>query len=161
MSKSTRSISGAAKNTFLDGIVRSALGEDHAARERLLEELTAAVASLRIRVEADRGRKATRTVTLPAPDKSGASSAPLSSRDAEPDDDFDPYTPNVIVVVRTRGRDAALAALAALTSERHLRVLAHEQQLGVPPGQHSLADIRHAIVAAAERRIANRLAAGS
>lgn len=156
MSKSTRSISGAAKNTFLDGIVRSALGDDHAARERLLEELTAAVASLRIRVEAERGRKTTRTVTLTPPGKA-ASNQPS----AESDDDFDPYTPNVIVVVRTRGRDAALASLDSLTNERHLRLLAHEQQLGVPEGPLPLTELRQAIVAAAERRIANRIAAGS
>jgi hypothetical protein len=158
MSKSTRSISGAAKNTFLDGIVRSALGEDHAAREKLLEELTAAVTSLRIRVEAERGRKTTRTVTLPLP---AQANRPAQGASSEPDDDFDPYTPNVIVVVRTRGRDAALAALAAVTNERQLRLLAHEQQLGVPEGQMPLADLRQAIVASAERRIANRIAAGS
>jgi hypothetical protein len=162
MSKSTRAISGAAKNTFLDGIVRSALGDDHAARERLLEELTAAVSSLRIRVEAERGRKATtRTVTLPPPPAVAASAAADYGAAPDLDADFDPYTPNVIVVLRTRGRDATLAALAALTSERHLRLLAHEQQLGVPEGRVPLADLRQSIVAAAERRIANRLAAGS
>lgn len=160
MSKSTRAISGAAKNTFLDGIVRSALGDDHVARERLLQELTAAVSSLRIRVEAERGRKATtRTVTLSPPPAASANAEYGAAPDL--DADFDPYTPNVIVVLRTRGRDAALAALAAVTSERHLRLLAHEQQLGVPEGRVSMADLRQAIVAAAERRIANRLAAGS
>ncbi|MDO9382447.1 MAG: hypothetical protein Q7T86_06240 [Hyphomicrobiaceae bacterium] len=162
MSKSTRSISGAAKNTFLDGIVRSALGDDHAARARLMEELTAAVSSLRIRVEAERGRKATtRTVTLPAPPPASAGTAAGYGPATDLDADFDPYTPNVIVVLRTRGRDAALAALAAITNERHLRLLAHEQQLGVPEARASLADLRQAIVAAGERRIANRLAAGS
>lgn len=163
MSKSTRAISGAAKNTFLDGIVRSALGDDHAARERLLEELTAAVSSLRIRVEAERGRKATtRTVTLsPPPAAPPGAAAGYGTTAPDLDADFDPYTPNVIVVLRTRGRDATLAALAAVTSERHLRLLAHEQQLGVPEGRVSLTDLRQAIVAAAERRIANRLAAGS
>lgn len=157
MSKSTRAISGAAKDTFLDGIVRSALGDDHAARERLMQELTAAVTSLRIRVEAERGRKGTtRTVTLPPPqDFARQQIAP-----AEDHGDFDPYTPNVIVVLRTRGRDAALAALAAITSEHNLRLLAHEQQLGITEGVASLADIRQAIVAAAERRVANRVAAG-
>ncbi len=155
MSKSTRTISGAAKNTFLDGIVRSALGEDHDARERLLAELTAAVASLRIRIEAEKGRSRTKTVTLKAP--SGPAPFEASSVD---DDGFDPYTPNVIVVVRTNGRDAALAALALITDERHLRLLAHEQQLGIPDGPLTLTDIRLAIVAAAERRVANRLAAG-
>lgn len=156
MSKSTRAISGNAKNTFLDGIVRSALGDDHEARERLLAELTAAVASLRIRVEAEKGRTTTKTVTLKAPPSAAFD-------DAHPtvdDDEFDPYTPNVIVVVRTKGRDAALAALASITNERHIRLLAHEQQLAVPDGGASLSELRAAIVAAAERRVANRMAAG-
>ena len=153
MSKSTRAISGAAKNTFLDGIVRSALGDDHEARERLLAELTAAVASLRIRVEAEKGRTTTKTVTLKAP--------PTSPQVADTSDqDFDPYTPNVIVVVRTKGRDAALAALSLITEERHLRSLAHEQQLAVPDAKVSMSELRDAIVMSAERRVANRIAAG-
>lgn len=157
MSKNTRSLSGAAKNTFLDGIVRSALGEDHAARERLLQELTAAVASLRVRVEAERGRKAKKARVTEADLELPAPRAPAGAQIAG---DFDPYTPNVIVVLRTKGRDAALAALDAIGREDHLRLLSHEQQLGVPPEARTAADIRMAIVAAAERRIANRRAAG-
>lgn len=158
MSKNTRALSGAAKNTFLDGIVRSALGEDHAARDRLLEELTAAVASLRVRVEAERGRKGKKgrasevEVTLPPPAKDVYSELAPG--------DFDPYSPNVIVVVRTKGRDAALAALASITREDQLRQLSHEQQLSIPPEVRTAADMRVAIVDAAERRIANRRAAG-
>lgn len=158
MSKNTRALSGAAKNTFLDGIVRSALGEDHAARDRLLLELTAAVASLRVRVEAERGRKGKKSrsseveVTLPPPaDQAYSELVP---------GDFDPFSPNVIVVVRTKGRDAALAALASITREDQLRQLSHEQQLSIPAEVRTAADMRTAIVEAAERRIANRRAAG-
>lgn len=157
MSKNTRALSGAAKNTFLDGIVRTALGEDHAARERLMHELTAAVASLRVRMEAERGRQSRKSRTT---ETEVVLRAPASAPPSTPTSTFDPYTPNVIVVLRTKGRDAALAALAAVTNAEHLRLLSHEQQLGVPTDVRSPADLRLAIVAAAERRIANRQAAG-
>jgi hypothetical protein len=157
MSKNTRTLSGAAKNTYLDGIVRSALGDDHDARERLMRELMSAVASLRVRVEADRGRSSRhRTVEADA----YRPSLPASTSAVAATDNFDPYTPNVIVVLRTKGRDAALLALSAITREDHLRQLSHEQQLSVPADARSVADLRLAIVTAAERRVANRQAAG-
>lgn len=160
MSKSTRALSGAAKNSFIDGIIRSALGEDHAARERVLQELTAAIASLRIRIDTEKGRVPAGWATE-ALEQIGVEEAEPSYPAPPAQSAFDPYTPNVIVVLRMKGRDAALAALAVIGDERHLRLLAHEQQLGIPPEAKSLPNIRMAIVAAAERRVANRRAAGS
>lgn len=158
MSKTTRTLSGAAKNSFLKGVVKSALGDDHDARDRLMAELTAAIASLRVRVEAERGRKrqtAAQPSAAPAsPNLEPAATPPSSSKP------FDPYSPNVIVVIRTRGRDAALTELTSIATEQNLRLLAREQQLGIPKDTMSLSEIRDAIIAAAERRIANRLAAG-
>lgn len=182
MTKSTRALSGAAKNVFLEGMVRSALGDDHDARERLLKELTEAIASLRVRVEAERGRRAIsdwteRVLSVAEAAESDAAAepavtaAPPAAPQPEPrlDDSarergaatFDPYEPNVIVVVRTKGREAALQALALIARESDLRLLAHEQQLGIPGDASGLPAIRDAIVSAAERRIANRRAAGS
>jgi hypothetical protein len=74
---------------------------------------------------------------------------------------FDPFSPNVVVILRTSGRAAALAALAAIDREEHLRLLAREQRLNVGPDLASLAELRAAIVGAAERRVANRVAAAS
>ena len=65
----------------------------------------------------------------------------------------------MIVVVRKSGRDAALAALKDIDSLEHLRLLAREQRLAVPAELSSAAELRAAIVTAAERRIANRVAA--
>jgi hypothetical protein len=67
----------------------------------------------------------------------------------------------VIVVVRKSGRDAALSALGAIENLDHLRLLAREQRLAVPAELSSALELRSAIVAAAERRIANRMAAAS
>ena len=74
---------------------------------------------------------------------------------------FDPFSPNVIVVFRKSGRDAALAALAGIDSADQLRLLAREQRLVVPADVSSTQELRAAIVTAAERRIANRMAAAS
>jgi hypothetical protein len=74
---------------------------------------------------------------------------------------FDPYSPNVIVVIRKSGREAALAALAAIDSADHLRLLAREQRLALSADVRSAQELRAAIVTAAERRIANRMAAAS
>jgi hypothetical protein len=170
MTKTTRALSGAAKDTFLDGMVRSALGEDGDARDRLLKELTQAIASLRVRVEAERGRRAisdwTERVLSIAEEAApqAVDEAPAATQEAKPPPaqaTFDPYDPNVIVVVRTKGREAALTALTRISRESDLRLLAHEQQLGVPADASGLPAIRDAIVTAAERRIANRRAAGS
>jgi hypothetical protein len=184
MTKTTRVLSGAAKDVFLEGVVRSALNDDHEARDRLLAQLTEAIASLRVRVDAERGRRsitdwtsrvlAAADAVAPAPRGPGAHNSDdavpavgaASAADDEaalplPPADFDPYDPNVIVVLRTQGREAALSALAGIAEEAQLRLLAHEQQLGIPAGLSGLPAMREAIVAAAERRVANRRAAGS
>jgi hypothetical protein len=72
---------------------------------------------------------------------------------------FDPFSPNVIVVVRKSGRDAALEALGAIDNVDNLRLLAREQRLSIGTDLETIADVRAAIVTAAERRIANRMAA--
>ena len=63
--------------------------------------------------------------------------------------------------MRKSGRDAALAALDAIDSPDNLRLLAREQRLTVGADAVSAAELRAAIVTAAERRIANRMAAAS
>lgn len=73
---------------------------------------------------------------------------------------FDPYSPNVIVVLRKSGREQVLEALSSISEAEQLRLLAREQQLGIAQDLVTLDEIRLAIVAAAERRIANRRAAG-
>ena len=144
MSKPARALSGAAKNAYIAKVVKSALGEDHVARDEVARQLAAAIASLRVPVEAARAEAAADVVI---------------EADAGGEEAFDPFTPNVIVVLRTKGREAVLAALEGIERENQLRLLAHEQQLGLPEEAVSAPAIRDAIVAAAERRIANRRAA--
>jgi hypothetical protein len=54
-----------------------------------------------------------------------------------------------------------LEELTSIDDVASLRLLAREQQLGIANDLDEAADIRLAIVAAAERRIANRRAAAS
>jgi hypothetical protein len=67
----------------------------------------------------------------------------------------------VVVVIRTEGRAAALEALQRISDAGNLRLLAREQQLSIDAGLTGPDDLAEAIVAAAERRIANRRAAAS
>lgn len=160
MTKTTRALSGAAKNAFLDGVLRSVLGDDHAARERLMQDLVAAITAVRVRVEAeratggDRGEELTDAVALPP-------ESPQPAEPAQQGDPFDPYAPNVVVVLRKQGRDAAIAALLSIGSEDRLRRLASAQQLGLPDAGITIQQICETIMDAAERRVANRRAAAS
>lgn len=147
MAKSVNSLSGVAKDAYLRQVVASEsdLGTD--ATERLAERLQAEISRVWVRTSAPAMADA-----HPEPPESDA---PASATD------FDPFTPNVIVVVRTAGRDKALAALGQIAAAENLRVLAKHQQLGIDADLAEPDEIRAAIIAAAERRIANRRAAAS
>ena len=144
MAKRVQSLTGEAKDAFLERAAASAGGGD------VLEALKRDVTRVWVRIEAlASGVPEAATDALPAEDAAAA------------DDAFDPYTPNVIVVIRTKGREAALAALQRIAAPANLRLLAREQQLGIEAELSAADEIRQAIVAAAERRIANRRAAAS
>ncbi len=169
MARTKRVLAGAAKDAFLRRMLASETGLDEETRARLMHRLQDAVALLAIRHQPYRDAEPAAPEAAPAaetpaavaelppePAASCTTTAPAAS--AEP---FDPYSPNVIVVFRTRGRDAVLAELQPIDDVDSLRLLAREQQLGIAADLADACDIRHAIVAAAERRIANRRAAAS
>jgi hypothetical protein len=159
-SRSTRPLSGAAKDAYLKRAVAAESTLSTEQQASLTERLKADIASLTLRALAQE-------VTVGADADSGEiSEAPpaevtAAAADAEPAVAFDPYSPNVIVVVRRSGREAALEELGRIEDVASLRLLAREQQLGIAPELTGAAEIRAAIVAAAERRIANRRAAAS
>jgi hypothetical protein len=154
MAKSSKALSGAAKDAYLKRAIRAETDIPAHVRERLAERLRGEIASLALRP------KASDPAHEPAPAiGDGSDDGPRGSA-ARPAD-FDPYSPNVVVVIRTRGRDAVLDALGTIDDVDNLRLLAREQQLGIAPELSRPEEIRAAIVAAAERRIANRRAAAS
>jgi hypothetical protein len=149
MGKKTKALSGASQDAYFRRVLKEQpnLGPD--ARERLERRLRQDIAQLRLRKVVDEDAQ------TPAP----------VAREALPPvpacPPFDPLSPNVIVVVRKSGREGALAALGMIESPDDLRLLAREQRLAVGAGFSSAAELRAAIVTAAERRIANRMAAAS
>lgn len=74
---------------------------------------------------------------------------------------FDPYAFSAVVVLTKTGKDGLLKRLAAIDRPEHLQKLAQAQHLAVDAALSSPAELRAAIVKAAEQRIANRRAAAS
>ena len=161
MQKKTRALSGASQDAYFRRVFKAYPNLSADERERLVRRLRQEIAQLRLRRsardEAGSTETATPAETKPAP----ALAVPAVSAPTQASTPFDPFSPNVIVVVRTSGRDAAMAALATIDSLDDLRLLAREQRLAVAGDPTSPTDLRTAIVAAAERRIANRMAAAS
>jgi hypothetical protein len=161
MQKKTRALSGASQDAYFRRVFKAYPNLSADEREHLVRRLRQEIAQLRLRRsardEAGSPETATPAETKPAP----ALAVPAVSAPTRASTPFDPFSPNVIVVVRTSGRDAAMAALATIDSLDDLRLLAREQRLAVAGDPTSPTDLRTAIVAAAERRIANRMAAAS
>ena len=180
MPRKTRALSGAAQDAYFRRVLKTYASLSTEERDTLVRRLRGEIAQLRLRVIATgapatdapdtshatqrvsaQNEKADQAEPPPQTEPSGAEPEPLAppaDRAAPP---FDPYSPNVIVVLRKAGREAALRALTAIDSPDDLRLLAREQRLGVSAELSSAAELRAAIVAAAERRVANRLAAAS
>jgi hypothetical protein len=146
MAKTTRALSGAAKDAFFDRVVEREHLDAHVS-SRLVGRLKGSVSQVRVRT----GDEAMQAPELIA--------AVVAVHDDEPP--FDPFTPNVIVVLRTQGREAALAELGKVRGIENLRLLAREQQLSIGSELATELEVREAIVHAGERRIANRRAAAT
>lgn len=142
-------LSGFALHQYLKGVVRREPGLAPAARTRLVSLLEAEIASLRLRRSIEYDADA----ATPAKSCAGA-----GIETAAP---FDPFTPNVVVVLRTQGAPATMAALLALGDAGLLQALAREQRLTIDEDLDGIEAIAAAIVTAASRRISNRRAAAS
>jgi hypothetical protein len=138
-------LSGAAQDAFFRRLLAAHASLSALERERLVALLRREVAELRLAGSAVRRRQ-------PAPADRGGEVEP-------PQGAFDPYAPNLIVVLRREGPAAALAALARIERADDLRRLARAQRLAIAAGLRAPGDLRTAILKAAARRIANRKAA--
>jgi hypothetical protein len=158
MKKVTKALSGASQDAYFRRVLKAYANLSDTERERIVQQLREEVAQLRLRVKVQ-GHVAAPSGPPPMPAIQAAAAIPQPRAAASARLPFDPYSPNVVVVLRKSGREAALAALAAIDSTENLRLLAREQCLNVDAGVSSAAEMRTAIVMAAERRIANRVAA--
>jgi hypothetical protein len=156
MKKETKALSGASLDAYFRRVLKAHPNLSAAERDQIVRQLREEVAQLRLRVKVHEDI-AVSPGPPPTPDAQPAAAIPQAAANAGLP--FDPYSPNVVVVVRKSGREAALAALAAIDSTENLRLLAREQRLNVDADISSAAQMRTAIVMAAERRIANRVAA--
>jgi hypothetical protein len=158
--RSTKALSGAAQDAYFRRVLKAQGSLSQEAREQVVRSLKRDIAQLRLRREPlPDGLLAASPVSERGPPPHPPPSAPAAASGAAAT--FDPFSPNVVVLLRTQGRAAALAALAAIDNQTQLRLLAREQRLSVAPDLTSPAELRAAIVSAAERRIANRAAAAS
>jgi len=165
-------LSGASQHAYFRRVLKAYPSLSAVERDQVLDRLRREIAHLRLRREGARPPAVVPPAAAPATPRRPNTEKQASSKQAAAlpitgpatavaTARFDPFSPNIVVVVRLAGRAAALAALASIESEDDLRLLAHEQRLSVKEQLSSLAELRAAIVAAAERRIANRLAAAS
>ena len=164
MAKGSKPLWGSSKDAYFRRMLRAEAAVDAETFERLMGRVQAEVVQVRLReaAEAEAESPATEIVAEPELASEVASTSVEDGDGSETSGEgapFDPYSPNVVVVIRTAGRDEALAALGGIERVDHLRVLAREQQLSIESELLTAAEIRAAIVAAAERRIANRKAA--
>ncbi|MDX2201691.1 MAG: hypothetical protein NW223_03000 [Hyphomicrobiaceae bacterium] len=176
MTRRTKALSGASQDAYFRRVLKSFPDVGEEARERIVRRLRGEIAQLRVRQGAHEAAGAVGESAAEAGNgeaievHAGGSAAPADRETmagspsrraavataAEP---FDPFAINVIVVLRTAGKDAALKALNGIGDADNLRLLAREQRLSVDDDLSTTEALTAAIVAAAERRIANRRAA--
>lgn len=76
-------------------------------------------------------------------------------------ENFNPYLFSALVALAKHGREGLMARLKDIKSAEHLRAFADAQHVPVDPALERSEDIRKAIVAGVERRLADRKAAAS
>lgn len=174
MTRKTKALSGASQDAYFRRVLKTYPNISDEARERIVRQLRREISQLRVRPTAREAAEAAlvegttppspsiaeaAVVEAPAAAPPVSTPAPQEKAPAAPAAPFDPFAVNVVVLLRTQGKAAAIAALEAISDADNLKLLASEQQLGVSTELSSPEDLSAAIVAAAERRIANRRAA--
>jgi hypothetical protein len=142
------------KRAFFRAFIQREKKLDSAATEKLAEALAKAVNMMRV-------------WEMPEPEAAPAPAATVTAKgkspaaDASPNAPFDPYAFSAIVVLAKTGKDGLMKRLAEIKSAEHLKAFAEAQHLAVNPSVKKLDDLRRAIVAATEQRLADRKAAAS
>jgi hypothetical protein len=153
MSKGKQLWPGDKMHAFFRAHIRRETSLDDAAAERLAAALTKVVNRMLVWELPDANESA---VAAEKPAR-GSHAAERHAR-AE---NFNPYLFSVIVVLTKHGRDGLLKRLQEIRSVKHLRAFAEAQHVPVAPTLKRSEDIRKAIVATAEQRLADRKAAAS
>jgi hypothetical protein len=175
MARTTRQLSGAGKDKFLRSLVaRVASGSTEAAS--IADALAREITEVRVRRETWEALQAPSTnpqlASLPEPidhpdhgaaardDGAGERIAPEEPI-AATEPPFDPFAFSAVAVLTRKGRSGLAHALDGIGRAEDLRRLAEAQHLVLPDGLADVALLREAVIAAAERRVAERRAAAS
>lgn len=157
MSKGIQLWPGDRMRAFFRGHIRRETALDTKSTEKLVEALTKATNRMLVwgmpeeapaRPAAASGAKA----------KTGPANKDEKGKDEKA---FDPYAFSAMVVLAKQGRDGLAKRLAEIRSADHLRKLAEAQHLGIDKQVTKLDELRKAILAATEQRLADRRAAAS
>jgi len=169
MKPTTRKVSGTAMERLFRQVLAGDGGADTATAERLARRLALVLTSVRARrvplrelarAAADKFRPA------PTPPAAAPRPAPATNPPVEPQTaTFDPFVFGLVPVYQREGRDGLTARLAAITAPADLKAMAKAQNVALEArlrGADAPAEeLRTAIVAAVEKRIADRRAAAS
>lgn len=154
---------------------------DTASAEKLVEALTKATNRMLVwEMPDDAARPAVQPPPAKAPDKKGADKGKPGKAAATPgkavktdtlpepakepaavEKPFDPYAFSAMVVLTKQGRDGLAQKLAEIRSVENLKRFADAQHLGFDRSLTKIEDVRKALLAAAEQRLADRRAAAS
>jgi len=167
---------GAAMRRFFAALLARETSLDEAARDRLAEALSKPIGRLLVYHDPSDGPTAAAgadadaplpvPVPEPVPAPVPALVAPEPAAEAPTPAAFDPFAFSVVAVLKRSGPAALLERLSAIADADHLRRLADAQHLALAPAggtpvPDDLDGLRHAIVAGAEARLAERRAAAS
>lgn len=108
---------------------------------------------------ADKGKPAKGDAAAAKAAKSDPAPQPTAPGEAEKP--FDPYGFSAMVILARQGKDALAKRLAEIKSVEHLKQLADAQHLGINRSLTKIEDVRKAVLAATEQRLADRRAAAS
>jgi hypothetical protein len=169
MSRTTKALSGPAKDKVLRALVSGTEAVPADVAARVAEVLARSISEVRVRRDAwdaTRGITVEPTVTLPravavsaqpAPTPVPAQAASATAAAAA----FDPYAFSAVSILTKKGKAALISAFDTIATAADLHKIAIAQHLAIDPALADVTGIRAALVAATERRIAERKAAAS
>lgn len=157
------------KRAFFRAFLQREKNLDSAATEKLADALANAVNMMRVwdvpepvPAPAPEPTPVTaKSVETVAKSKAKAPSNDAPTVTAAPVAPFDPFAFSPIVVLVKTGKDGLMKRLLEIKSVDHLKAFAEAQHLAVAPTVKKADELRKAIVAATEQRLADRKAAAS
>jgi len=153
MTKGTQLWPGEKMRGFFRAHIRRATPLGEADAEKLVDALAKAVNFMRV-------WEMPEAPVAPAQQPATVKGKSGDAERAEPKP-FDPYAFSAVVVLTKTGKDGLLKRLADIKTAENLKALAEAQHLAIDRNLKKVDDLRKAIAAATEQRLADRKAAAS